>query len=86
MAEKLFTEINYEKFFVKNYSSDQAKSESGKEIRRQFLELSDWSQVGDVPQAIKDAYAPYRQALRDLPTHPNWPNITKSDWPTEPDI
>ena len=26
----------------------------------------------------------YRQALRDLPTHENWPNLEDSDWPTKP--
>jgi len=26
----------------------------------------------------------YRQALRDLPTHANWPNLGDDDWPTKP--
>jgi len=26
----------------------------------------------------------YRQALRDLPTHENWPNLEDADWPTKP--
>ena len=26
----------------------------------------------------------YRQALRDLPTHSNWPYLEDSDWPTKP--
>jgi hypothetical protein len=26
----------------------------------------------------------YRQALRDLPTHSNWPNLEDADWPTKP--
>lgn len=26
----------------------------------------------------------YRQALRDITTHPNWPNLEESDWPTKP--
>ena len=28
--------------------------------------------------------ATYRQALRDITTHENWPNLEDADWPTEP--
>ena len=26
----------------------------------------------------------YRQALRDITTHANWPNLADDDWPTKP--
>lgn len=26
----------------------------------------------------------YRQALRDITSHANWPNLSDSDWPTKP--
>jgi hypothetical protein len=26
----------------------------------------------------------YRQALRDITTHSNWPNLEDGDWPTKP--
>jgi hypothetical protein len=26
----------------------------------------------------------YRQALRDITTNSNWPNLTSSDWPVKP--
>ena len=26
----------------------------------------------------------YRQALRDITTHSNWPNLSDDDWPTKP--
>jgi len=26
----------------------------------------------------------YRQALRDITTHSNWPNLADGDWPTKP--
>jgi hypothetical protein len=26
----------------------------------------------------------YRQALRDITTHSNWPNLEEGDWPTKP--
>jgi len=55
------------------------------DIRRQrdvFLAETDWTQVGDVPQAIKDKWAPYRQALRDIPQQEGFPsNVT---WPDKP--
>jgi hypothetical protein len=49
--------------------------------RNKKLVESDWSQVVDTPQAIKDKWAPYRQQLRDLtaqagfPLSVNWPAI-----------
>jgi hypothetical protein len=51
--------------------------------RTRLLAETDWSQAVDVPQAIKDKWAPYRQALRDVPQQPGFPeNIT---WPTKPE-
>lgn len=50
--------------------------------RDQLLADSDWTQLPDVPLATKEAWATYRQALRDLPDHVNWPNLEEADWPT----
>jgi hypothetical protein len=41
-----------------------------------FYALSDVTMLSDMTT--------YRQALRDLPTHKNWPNLTDDDWPTKP--
>jgi hypothetical protein len=50
--------------------------------RNSLLASSDWTQTGDVPQAIKDAWATYRQALRDVPQQSGFPtNVT---WPQKP--
>lgn len=47
-----------------------------------LLFASDWTQLPDVPQSVKDAWAPYRQALRDITTQPGFPrNIV---WPVPP--
>ncbi len=35
--------------------------------------------------AITGEIAQYRQALRDLPKHPNWPNLQPEDWPKPPE-
>ena len=47
------------------------------QLRRQrdiALMNSDWTQVLDAP-VDRTAWATYRQALRDLPDHPDFPNI-----------
>jgi hypothetical protein len=47
------------------------------------LMVSDWTQLSDVPQAVKDKYTTYRQALRDVPSQAGFPsNVT---WPTKPE-
>ena len=42
--------------------------------RDQLLKDSDWTQLPDTP-ADKEAWATYRQALRDLPTSAGFPNV-----------
>ena len=50
--------------------------------RNTKLAATDWTQVSDAPQAIKDSYVTYRQALRDVPLQSGFPwTIT---WPVEP--
>lgn len=56
------------------------------EVRRERnsrLAQTDWTQMPDVPQAIKDLWAPYRQALRDVPQQAGFP--TDVTWPTKPE-
>lgn len=50
--------------------------------RNTKLAATDWTQAADVPQSVKDSYAPYRQALRDVPTQSGFPN--EIIWPTQP--
>lgn len=54
-----------------------------REARNRLLAETDWTQVGDVPSAIKEAYAEYRQALRDVPSQPGFPNDII--WPEKPE-
>jgi len=51
-----------------------------------LLSNSDWTQTLDAPlsDSVKAAWVTYRQALRDLPDHSNWPNLESGDWPTKP--
>ncbi len=49
--------------------------------RDDLLLKSDWTQLPDVPLATKEAWAVYRQALRDITNQPDPFNIT---WPIPP--
>lgn len=49
--------------------------------RDELLAQSDWTQLPDVPLPTKDAWATYRQALRDVTMQPDPFNIV---WPTAP--
>lgn len=54
------------------------------EKRNQELASTDWTQLPDAP-ANASEWAVYRQALRDITTHPNWPNLADTDWPIAPE-
>ena len=64
-------------------ANDRAAAEIRTERDAKLTE-SDWTQVADAP-VDQAAWATYRQALRDIPTHANFPNLTKTDWPTKPE-
>jgi|TARA_R100000084_G_scaffold84171_1_gene39544 hypothetical protein len=51
--------------------------------RNELLSETDWMANSDV--TMPDNWKTYRQALRDLSTHSNWPNLEDSDWPTKPE-
>ena len=57
-----------------------------RETRNKLLAASDWTQFNDSPLAdeAKTSWATYRTALRNLPTHENWPSLEDADWPTQP--
>lgn len=54
--------------------------------RNKLLDESDWTQMNDSPldTSGKTAWATYRQELRDLSDHANWPHLADEDWPTKP--
>lgn len=57
-------------------------SETARKKRNTLLAQSDWTQVLDVLQAVKDQWTSYRQALRDIPQQSGFPNNIV--WPTKP--
>jgi hypothetical protein len=70
------------------YQADQARAITeipvqARERRNELLSRTDWSQGTDVPQLIKDKWAPYRQALRDITTQTGFPENIQ--WPSQPE-
>ena len=47
------------------------------------LAETDFYALSDV--TMSSEMTTYRQALRDLPDHSNWPNLEDADWPTKPE-
>ena len=63
--------------------------ENFKKLRRErdkLLVESDWSQGGDVPNALKTKWQTYRQNLRDVPNNqtPSDMFLSNINWPTKP--
>ena len=50
--------------------------------RDRLIAQTDWWAGSD--RTMTDAQTAYRQALRDITTHSNWPHLEDSDWPTKP--
>ena len=71
-------------YVVRPYSFDELQAQHARirQQRIQLLRASDWTQITDYDLgADRDAWAAYRQALRDLADAPNPFDIT---WPQPP--
>lgn len=71
-------------FVVRSYNFDELQAQYAKvrEQRIQLLKASDWTQIADYDLgADREAWATYRQALRDLADAPNPFDVT---WPLPP--
>lgn len=74
-------------FLVRPYSFDELQAQHAKvrEQRIKLLQASDWTQISDYDLGLtseaRDAWAAYRQALRDLADAPNPFDLT---WPQPP--
>jgi hypothetical protein len=51
--------------------------------RNSMLAETDWWALSDV--TMTEAQAAYRQALRDITDHVNFPHLVDEDWPVQPD-
>lgn len=68
-------------------SLDEQVAQHADRVRLQrniALANSDWTQGADVPERIKEPYAVYRKALRDLPSNSGFPLSVV--WPDEPKV
>lgn len=74
----------YFDYSTKQWVLDSAsQQEKVKSRRNLLLQSSDWTQLPDVPLETKQAWATYRQALRDITTQEGYPfNVI---WPTKPE-
>lgn len=62
------------------------KSNKARTSRNNLLQQSDWTQILDttLTDEQKTAWQTYRQALRDITLHENFPDLAENDWPTKP--
>jgi hypothetical protein len=76
-----YTETEYEQARI---DAEQAQARLPDEVRKErnrLLTASDWTQIPDCT-VDKQAWATYRQALRDITNQSGFPtNVT---WPTKP--
>lgn len=70
LTDKTTTELN-------EYYSEQARKH-----RDQLLQETDWTQLPDVSEQIREKYKRYRQDLRDITLQAGFPNIVT--WPQKP--
>jgi len=61
---------------------DAKVAESNRTKRDGLLSETDWTALSDVTMPAE--MTTYRQALRDITTHANFPNLEDTDWPTKP--
>jgi len=61
---------------------NQDKETLLRSYRDMLLAGTDWWAGPDHTMTAEQAA--YRQALRDITDHSNWPNLSDSDWPTKP--
>ncbi len=61
---------------------DAAVAERNRTKRDGLLAETDYFALTDV--TMDAPMTTYRQALRDITAHANWPNLADDDWPTKP--
>ena len=71
-------------------SQNESLAASQRAERNRRIAETDWMALSDIN--MSDAWKEYRQALRDITTHSNWPNLTTggpgggaNHWPVKPE-
>jgi hypothetical protein len=60
--------------------ADTREAKKVRQKRNQLIQQTDWRAVSD--RTLSDEWRDYRQALRDIPAQPGFPNDVI--WPSEP--
>ena len=61
---------------------DAMVSDTNRNMRELKLAETDFYALSDVTMTAE--MTAYRQALRDITSHANWPHLDEADWPTKP--
>jgi hypothetical protein len=61
---------------------DSNATQRNRTVRDALLSDTDWWASSDLTMTAEQTA--YRQALRDITTHANWPHLDEADWPTKP--
>jgi len=77
---KTTTKAEHEKAYQATLDANTAAQK--RSTRNHRLTETDFYALSDV--TMSSDMTNYRQALRDLSSHSNWPNLEESDWPTKP--
>lgn len=62
--------------------ADDRAAEANRNKRNALLAETDYLALSD--NTMSAEMTTYRQALRDITTHSNWPNLSDDDWPVKP--
>ena len=69
--------------FVPYVPTQEEKAAAIRAERDALLTATDWTQLPDVPVATREAWAVYRQALRDVTQQAGFPDTV--EWPVKPE-
>jgi len=61
---------------------DEGTAQGMRGVRDQLIAETDWWASSDLTMTAEQTA--YRQALRDITSHANWPHLEDADWPTKP--
>ena len=79
--DELGTKAEQEAAYQQQLDNDRAITQRSE--RDRLLKETDWWAMPDSPTMTAEQTA-YRQALRDISSHANWPYLQDEDWPTKP--
>ena len=74
------TKAEHEVAYQARLDSDAA--ERNRTQRDRLIGETDWWASSDLTMTAEQTA--YRQALRDITSHANWPHLDAADWPTKP--